>query len=149
MSNKILSLINLFMTNLPVFIIIMLYIIKKYQLLFTLLLIVTIVEIIKYITNFLPKNSYFYKMSRRPKSNANCGLICYKKLAKLDDPGFPSGHMTFMTFFVLCLPDSFEYNLIKIILVGLTSFNRISTQCHTSLQVLFGIILAFVMKILL
>ena len=149
MKNKLLSFINLIMTNSPIFICFLLYILKKYQLLCALVLVVIIVEIIKFASNALPKNSLLYKISRRPKNNANCGVFCYKNLATLNDPGLPSGHTTFITFFALCLPNTFHYNLLKILLIGLISFNRISTQCHTSLQVLSGIIFAYFMKLIM
>ena len=140
---------NVILANLPSFIILILILMKKYTIVVGLLITTMCCHILKKITNELPPQSMLYKITRRPESGIYCGITCIESKTKKDDPGFPSGHMSFITFFCFCLPNTSIMNFIKLLLITITAFNRIITKCHTYIQVLSGLLFGFIMNKLL
>ena len=141
--------INITLSNLPTFIIIALILLKKYTIVIGLLITTVCCYIVKKLTNALPPQSMLYEITRRPESGIYCGISCIENKTKKDDPGFPSGHMSFITFFSFCLPDTTIMNIMKLLLITITAFNRIITKCHTYIQVLGGLFFGYIMNQLL
>ena len=129
-----------FLSNIPTIIVVFLIIRKKHSLIFALSLVVALVHMIKQLSNNIPEESFLYKITRRPENGVYCGVTCLEKKTHVSDPGFPSGHTAFITFYALCLPHSFYFTIIKGILVLLVSYNRIHSSCHTFIQVAGGIL---------
>lgn len=140
---------NVILANLPSFIILILILMKKYTIVVGLLITTMCCHILKKITNELPPQSMLYKITRRPESGIYCGITCIESKTKKDDPGFPSGHMSFITFFCFCLPNTSIMNFIKLLLITITAFNRIITKCHTHTQVISGVFFGYIMNKLL
>jgi len=132
--------VHSFLSNLPSIIFLLLIIQKNYSLIIGLSLVVALVHVIKKLSNNIPKDTILYKITRRPENGVYCGVSCLDKKTHISDPGFPSGHTAFITFYALCLPQSFYFTVIKIILVLSVSYNRIHSCCHTFFQVIGGIL---------
>ena len=132
--------VHSFLSNLPSIIFLLLIIQKNYSLIIGLSLVVTLVHTIKKLSNNIPKDNILYKITRRPANGVYCGVSCLEKKTHMSDPGFPSGHTAFITFYALCLPQSFYFTVVKIILVLSVSYNRIHSSCHTCFQVIGGIL---------
>lgn len=141
--------LNILLSNLPMFIFIGLIMMKKIMMIVGLLITTILCHGMKYLTNLLPMDSLLYKMTRRPESGLYCGISCIEGKTKKHDPGFPSGHTLFITFFSLCLPNTILMNMLKFTLICLVSFNRIITKCHTYIQVFGGLFFGYVMNTLL
>lgn len=140
---------NVALSNLPSFIMLILIVLKKYTIFIGLLITTVCCHIVKQLTNALPSQSILYRITRRPESGIYCGISCIESKTKKDDPGFPSGHMSFITFFCFCLPHTTTMNFIKFLLITITAFNRIITRCHTYIQVLGGLFFGYIMNQLL
>ena len=141
--------INIVLSNLPSFMLLALVLLKKYTIVLGLLITTLCCHIFKKLTNSLPQKSILYEITRRPESGIYCGISCIENKTKKDDPGFPSGHMSFITFFSFCLPNTIIMNIIKLLLITATAFNRIVTKCHTYIQVLGGLLFGYIMNQLL
>jgi membrane-associated phospholipid phosphatase len=132
--------IHSILSNLPLIICAILIMQKKYSVLFGLTLVATIVHGIKKLSNHIPKDSIIYQITRRPENGVYCGMTCFEKKTSISEPGFPSGHTAFITFYALCLPHTAYFIFMKVVLVLLVSYNRIQTGCHTLLQVIGGML---------
>ena len=132
--------VNLFLSNLPSIIFAFLLKKKNYDLIISLSVVIVLVYIIKYLSNNIPKSSFLYRLTRRPENGVYCGMTCLEKKTHVSDPGFPSGHTSFITFYALCLPQTIYFTIIKIILVLSVSYNRIQSCCHTYIHVIGGIL---------
>lgn len=141
--------INIVLSNLPSFIIIALVALKKNTIVIGLIITTVCCHVLKKLTNSLPKHYLLYRITRRPESGIYCGISCIENKTKKDDPGFPSGHMSFITFFSFCLPNTTLMNITKLLLITITAFNRIITKCHTYIQVLGGFFFGYIMNQLL
>lgn len=129
-----------FLSNLPSIIFLLLIIHKNYSLIVGLSLVVALVHVIKKLSNNIPKDSILYHITRRPENGVYCGVTCLEKKTHVSDPGFPSGHTAFITFYAMCLPQSIHFTIIKGFLILLVSYNRIHSSCHTFIQVIGGIL---------
>lgn len=133
--------IHSFLSNLPSIIFIILVLQKSYIMMLSLTIVVALVALVKELSNHLSKGSALYNLTRRPENGLYCGVSCLEKKTSISDPGFPSGHVAFITFYALCLPSySLVYTIIKGVLILSVSFNRLKTGCHTILQVIGGIV---------
>lgn len=141
--------INVTLSNIPAFLFLTLILLKKYSLVLGLIITTICCQILKKLTNFLPKESIIYKITRRPENGLYCGITCIENKTKKDDPAFPSGHMSFVTFFSFCLPNTTIMNIAKLVLISLTAYNRIITKCHTYVQVICGLFFGYTMNKLL
>lgn len=141
--------INVILSNIPSFIFLILILLKKYSLVLGLIITTICCQILKKLTNFLPKESIIYKITRRPENGLYCGITCIENKTKKDDPSFPSGHMSFVTFFAFCLPNTTLMIITKILLIAITAYNRIITKCHTYIQVIGGLFFGYTMNQLL
>jgi membrane-associated phospholipid phosphatase len=133
--------IHSFLSNLPSIIFMIFVLLKSYTMIISLTIVVSLVALVKELSNYLPKDSALYRLTRRPEKGLFCGLSCLEKKTSISDPGFPSGHVAFITFYTLCLPSySVLYTIIKGLLILLVSYNRLKSGCHTILQVIGGIV---------
>ena len=137
--------------------IIMLYYtsIQRFDLLFFMLGADHITSTIKYFSNLLPKNSYLYKLTRRPVPGALCDYFSMIPCDK-NSPGFPSGHMATTTFFYISLLLLKHDNLslawkhnrflchISIIGIMFMGFTRYIKGCHTILQIVSGSTIGYI-----
>ena len=93
-----------------------------------------------------PKN--LYQITRRPKDSTNCDYLSRNGKQSLDAPGFPSGHMTTISFFcVYQLLSSYygksinlSFTLFHIIIVGLMGWARYYKRNHNIIQIVIGTI---------
>lgn len=110
-------------------------------------------DTIKRLTNHVP---WIRNLTRRPVQGATCDLLSQRSYTD-DAPGFPSGHMTVTTFFILALIRSemrqkgisfqtyarqYRWQLTVHILVWLAmALARTEKGCHTWVQVFGGTLL--------
>jgi membrane-associated phospholipid phosphatase len=141
--------INVILSNIPSLMILILILLKKYSLVSGLIITTICCQLVKKLTNFLPKESIIYRITRRPENGLYCGITCIENKTKKDDPAFPSGHISFVTFFSFCLPNTTIMNIAKLVLISLTAYNRIITKCHTYVQVIGGLFFGYTMNKLL
>lgn len=133
--------IHSFLLNLPSIIFVLLALGKSYSMILSLTIVVALVALVKELSNNIPKGNILYNLTRRPENGLYCGVSCLDKKTHISDPGFPSGHVAFITFYALCLPSySLLYTIIKGVLILSVSYNRLRTGCHTILQVIGGIL---------
>lgn len=132
--------IHSFLSNLPSIIFVILVLRKSYIMLISLTIVVALVALVKELLNHIPKDSAMYCITRRPENGVYCGVSCLEKKTSISDPGFPSGHAAFITFYALCLPShSLLYTIVKGLLILSVSYNRLRSGCHTIVQVVCGI----------
>ena len=128
-----------------------------------------IVVIIKELSNYLPIDSWLYKITRRPTVGSMCDLLSHIP-SKKNAPGFPSGHMAITLYFysILIYLKFIEYNndhsnkinilhfikknkydiFMYMIMIILTGIARIRKGCHTLLQVIVGALCGVISSIL-
>jgi membrane-associated phospholipid phosphatase len=88
-------------------------------------------------------NTYRSPVFERPREAKNCG---YFGFAKNEMAGFPSEHMFVVTFLsvVLFWVTKQQYKLplgmLFVTLIGLVSWGRLSSNCHSPIQVAAGIL---------
>lgn len=139
---------SLILSNLPVIVFLIYLKLRNYDLLVGLIFTSILVKFVKISTNFLDPKSILYKITRRPEKDLRCGF-CFEQKTTLDDPGFPSGHSAFITYFALSLPNTTLMFPIKLVLILSTALHRVSIRCHTHQQVFFGTLFGIIMKIVL
>jgi len=101
-------------------------------LIFALLITSVVVRLLKW---------FFRKLSPRPGTAHNCNAFCMGGPVG-GEPGFPSGHMTSTTMFVVALWLHFGNNFILMAglpWIALMGWSRWAKNCHTWQQVLGGI----------
>ena len=82
---------------------------------------------------------------KRPINAVNCDIFCRNGNCE-NKPGFPSGHMTIVTFFFVYLyllegkASDWGFVLFATVCVLLVGMARFWKRCHTILQVICGII---------
>jgi len=100
----------------------------------------------------LPYPESLYKMSRRPEGAENCDYLAKTGPAKPNAPGFPSGHMTTTAFFATYKAmENMENKPLLLLLTGILvgmSWSRHYKKCHTTTQIIGGIILGGVSAVL-
>lgn len=107
---------------------------------------------------------FMYDITRRPKGASNCDFFSRKGPLKYGKPGFPSGHMTTVTFFSVFVILLSYHNYLKndlqkskniinfikdkntliitnLLLIILTGWARCYKGCHNLFQVLGGFLL--------
>ena len=89
--------------------------------------------------------SFMYKITRRPKGAFNTDYLSRNGSVRANAPGFPSGHMSSTTYFVvmsmLTFAKGFRGNVVGTLLVVLMGWARLYKKCHNLFQVIGGIIL--------
>jgi len=133
--------IHSFLSNLPSIIFVILVLRKSYIMIISLTIVVALVALVKELTNHIPDDNAVYRLTRRPENGLYCGVSCLEKKTSISDPGFPSGHAAFITFYALCLPShSLLYTIVKGVLILSVMYNRLRSGCHTILQVFGGMV---------
>ena len=107
---------------------------------------------------------FMYDITRRPKGASNCDLFSRKGPVKYGKPGFPSGHMTTVTFFAVFIILLGYHNFLSntsannkniitfmkeyktliitnLLLIILTGWARYYKECHNLFQVSGGFLL--------
>ena len=132
----------------PIFLIIALLFYNKMSIVWGLVVTSACVGVIKLTTNLFPEDHAIYRLSRRPKSATCCDILSLNSDDQSNAAGFPSGHMAFITYFIMRMPDeSFIFqNYINILLWAITAYDRTATNCHTTLQVLSGSLLGLLLS---
>lgn len=87
--------------------------------------------------------SYLNKYLMRPKDASNCNCLSNDGKAKPNTHGFPSGHMTDVSFFAVYTilsnsNPSFTLYSINSLIVILTGWARYYKRCHNVLQIVGG-----------
>jgi membrane-associated phospholipid phosphatase len=110
--------------------------------------------ILKQLPEKLLKSNIKGTLSKRPDNAKNCNMI--NKGGESKTPGFPSGHSTIASFlfFVILLEfvrvkKIYKVNLYELLLLGLVlllavPYSRVKLGCHTTEQVLGGVVLGFI-----
>ena len=116
-------------------------------------------------------SDFMYDITRRPKGATNCDFFSRKGPVKYGVPGFPSGHMTTVSFFavfvILLGYDKFlknasvnkkniitfikEYKTLiitNLLLIILTAWSRCYKGCHNLFQVSGGFLLGTIYAII-
>ena len=100
----------------------------------------------------LPYPKFMYKITRRPKEACNCDMLSKGGPRPWGTPGFPSGHMTTMTFFTLFLMHNYNLSLqqkqLSYLLIPLTAWARLYKKCHNLFQVIGGFFNGYVFYIM-
>ena len=104
-----------------------------------------IVDIIKR----LPYPNNFIEYTFRPDDACDCNLLSNQGPVPRN-PGFPSGHMATITFFVtyLILTNKQSNKLVLLSLIVMTGWARHYKYCHTLLQIIFGTIFGCFMALI-
>ena len=127
------------MGAIPIFLIIALLLYDRLSVIWGLVLTTIIVGLLKIATNQFPENSIIFQMSRRPKGATCCDLLSFDSTDQSQQAGFPSGHMAFISYFIMCLPNNtipqISFNFALWILIA---YDRMATSCHTFFQVIIG-----------
>ena len=101
--------------------------------------------------------SFLYHITRRPKGASNTDYFCRNGIRKYGTPGFPSGHMTTMSFFGVFMilvkwknylgtpkqfiKDNIYFISLNIFLIVITGWARYYKKCHNIFQIIGGTIL--------
>jgi len=86
---------------------------------------------------------------RRPNTANKCDLL-ERSVNNAGEPGFPSGHAAFATYYVIGLWWLLKNPLVLIIgipWVVFVAYSRIHKNCHTRSQVLYGAIVGIIVSI--
>ena len=93
----------------------------------------------------VPYPKWFHKYSMRPKGASNCNYLSSCGQVPENTPGFPSGHMSTTSYFVVynilyILTNNYNKLLIipNIILLVAMGWARIKKLCHNLIQVISG-----------
>ena len=105
----------------------------------------------------LPYPDYLYDITRRPKGAYNCDYFSRKGTVKYGTPGFPSGHLTTVTFFAIYIilyryhkkntdiidfiKNNKTFILTNLLLIIATGWARYHKKCHNLFQIIGGILL--------
>lgn len=110
------------------------------------------------ITKIIKRQNYpesLYKITRRPDGAFNTDMLSRSGKAEPTAPGFPSGHMTTMSFFVVYmilrewdfkgsfinyLSNNMVFNIFNIILIFIMAWARYYKKCHNITQIMGGFI---------
>ncbi len=135
------------MGALPIFLIIALLLDEKLSIIRGLVVTTLVVSLIKFVTNQFPENSAVFQMSRRPKGARCCDILSFDSSDQSKQPGFPSGHMAFISYFIMCSPkDSILQVILNVAMWLLMAHDRMTTNCHTLFQVISGSLLGIVVN---
>ena len=111
-----------------------------------------IVSLITDIIKRLPYPKFMYQITRRPKEACDCDMLSKGGLRPLGSPGFPSGHMTSITFFTLFMINNYNISQnqkqLVYLLIPLTAWARIHKKCHNLFQVVGGFISGYLFNII-
>jgi membrane-associated phospholipid phosphatase len=106
-----------------------------------------IISIITDLMKKLPYPKFMYQITRRPKEACNCDLLSKGGPIPEGTPGFPSGHMTCITFFAFFIINNYrlsqEQNQLVCLLIPITAWARIYKKCHNLFQVVGGFIFGY------
>jgi membrane-associated phospholipid phosphatase len=110
------------------------------------------------ITKIIKRQNYpesLYKITRRPEGAFNTDMLSRNGKAKPTAPGFPSGHMTTISFlvfymilrkwnfkgsFINYLSSNIVFNVFNIILILIMAWVRYYKKCHNITQIIGGFI---------
>jgi len=111
-----------------------------------------IVSLITDILKRLPYPKFMYQITRRPKGASNCDMLSKGGHKPWGTPGFPSGHMTTITFFSLFLINNYNLNLhqkqLIYLLIPLTAWARLYKKCHNLFQVIGGFLNGYILYLM-
>ena len=97
----------------------------------------------------------FIKLTRRPEGAFNTDMLSRNGKVKSTTPGFPSGHMTTISFFVVYMilrkwdfegsfinyfSNNLVFNIFNISLIFLMAWARYYKKCHNITQIIGGFI---------
>tara|TARA_B100000123_G_C25592652_1_gene367780 strand:- start:125 stop:649 length:525 start_codon:yes stop_codon:yes gene_type:complete len=118
-----------------------------------------LVKIIKNL-NYPPK---LYKITRRPEGAYNTDYLSRNGNVPKNTPGFPSGHVTSVTIFSLCmilmkwkfelpwkdfLLNNKRFCFVQFFLIVITGVARYVKKCHNLFQILGGFIFGIIMSVI-
>tara|TARA_B100000405_G_scaffold108829_2_gene75989 strand:+ start:2597 stop:3013 length:417 start_codon:yes stop_codon:yes gene_type:complete len=123
----------------PIFLIIALLLHDKISIICGLVITTIIVSVLKFVTNQFPEKSIIFQMSRRPKGAKCCDLVSFDSSDQSKQAGFPSGHMAFISYFIMCSPkETYLQIFLNTALWFGVAYDRMATNCHTLFQVMAG-----------
>ena len=127
------------MGALPIFLILALLLNDQLFIIRGLVVTTITVSLIKFATNQFPEKSTIFQMSRRPKGAKCCDILSFDSSDQSKQPGFPSGHMAFISYFIMCSPKNTVLQItLNVALWVLMAYDRMATNCHTPFQVISG-----------
>ena len=97
----------------------------------------------------LPYPNFFLQYTYRPIGAKNCNLLSNNGLYPKNSPGFPSGHMGTMAFYLTYIYlIKKKFSTIDLLILLSIAWSRYYKGCHTILQIIcgagFGSIMAYI-----
>ena len=95
-----------------------------------------------------PYPKKIYQITRRPKESTNCDYLSRNGKQSLDAPGFPSGHMTTISFYCVyqlltryyANTINTSYSLFHIMIMAIMARARYYKRNHNIIQIVIGTI---------